>query len=102
MFLLSGNTRCLCGYTQRTLTRGPQEAYQFVTCLFLWLTPAFFSQSDEEKALKITSGASFVISHPKEGEGPRKKHPVQQHLGVSLRNLQVIAALEWKGEQAEP
>ena len=61
-----------------------------------------FSQSDEEKALKITSGASFVISHPKEGEGPRKKHPVQQHLGVSLRNLQVIAALEWKGEQAEP
>lgn len=38
-------------------------------------------QSDEEKGLKNTSGASFVRSHPKKGEGPRKKHLVWQDPG---------------------
>lgn len=56
MFLLSGNTHCLHGSTQRTLTRGPQEAYRFVTCLFLWLTPACFPTVIKRRPSKTRLG----------------------------------------------
>lgn len=78
------------GATQRTLTRGPQESYQFVPYIYFflpWITPASFPRVINSKTLKNAPRTSFARSYPREGEGPRKQSPVPQHKGRgSLRS----------------
>ena len=59
-------------------------------------------QSDEEKGLKNTSGSSFVRSHPKEGEGPRKSILCGKTRESFPEEPPVIAALEWKESRRSP